>query len=199
MMEYDDKCQLDPTMPLKYPCTRYNIHLATLVIISLCPVMMSQSGDITNLGIKTSSIFYNILNVPLDVKKTKDRCFKLKAIKFCISNQNLYWRDPTGILLRFLDENEAKQVTAKMHRGMCGGNQHWKATTLKILRAGYYWPSLFSDVFSTIRAYNECHIFAGKQKLLSLPLKPIKASSSFQQWGLDFIGEINPPSSEQHN
>jgi hypothetical protein len=47
MMEYDDKCQLDPTMPLKYPCTRYNIHLATLVIISLCPVMMSQSGDIT--------------------------------------------------------------------------------------------------------------------------------------------------------
>jgi hypothetical protein len=34
-------------MPLKYPCTHYNIHLATLVIISLCPVMMSQSGDIT--------------------------------------------------------------------------------------------------------------------------------------------------------
>jgi hypothetical protein len=47
MMEYDDKCQLDPTMPLKYPCIRYNIHLATLVIISLCPMMMSQSGDIT--------------------------------------------------------------------------------------------------------------------------------------------------------
>ena len=37
----------DPTMPLKYPCTHYNIHLATLVIINLCTVMMSQSGDIT--------------------------------------------------------------------------------------------------------------------------------------------------------
>jgi hypothetical protein len=47
MMEYDDKFQLDPTIPLKYPCTCYNIHLATLVIISLCLVMMSQSGDIT--------------------------------------------------------------------------------------------------------------------------------------------------------
>jgi hypothetical protein len=47
MMEYDDQCKLDPTMPLKYPCTHYNIHLATLVIIKLCTVMMSQSGDIT--------------------------------------------------------------------------------------------------------------------------------------------------------
>jgi hypothetical protein len=41
-------------------------------------------------------------------------------------------------------------------------------------------------------------MLTGKHKLLSLPLKPIKASSLFQQWGLDFIGEINPPFSGQH-
>jgi hypothetical protein len=45
MMEYDHQCKMDPTMPLKYPCTRSSIHLATLVIINLCPMMMSQSGD----------------------------------------------------------------------------------------------------------------------------------------------------------
>jgi hypothetical protein len=132
------------------------------------------------------------------VKKTKARSLKLKAIKFCISNQNLYWRDPVGIMLRCLDENEAKQVTTEMHRGVCGGHQHWKATTLKIPREGYYWPTLFSDVFAFVRACNECQIFAGKQKLLSLPLKPIKANSLFQQWGLYFIGKINTPSSGQH-
>ena len=32
----------------------------------------------------------------------------------------------------------------------------------------------------------------------SLPLKPIQARGPFQQWGLDFIGEINPHSSGQH-
>ena len=32
----------------------------------------------------------------------------------------------------------------------------------------------------------------------SLPLKPIHASGPFQQWGFDFIGEINPHSSGQH-
>jgi hypothetical protein len=29
-------------------------------------------------------------------------------------------------------------------------------------------------------------------------LKPIIANGPFQQWGLDFIGEINPPSSKKH-
>jgi hypothetical protein len=48
MMEYDHQCKMDPTMPLKYPCTHSSTHLATLVIINLCPVMMSQSGDITD-------------------------------------------------------------------------------------------------------------------------------------------------------
>jgi hypothetical protein len=40
-------------------------------------------------------------------------------------------------------------------------------------------------------------MFAGKQKLFPLPLKPIKVETPFQQWGLDFIGKINPNSSGQ--
>jgi len=41
-------------------------------------------------------------------------------------------------------------------------------------------------------------MFVGKQKLLSLPLKPIIEDDPFQQWGLDFIGELHPPSSRKH-
>jgi len=33
---------------------------------------------------------------------------------------------------------------------------------------------------------------------LPLPLKPISTEKPFQLWGLDFIGEIHPPSSGQH-
>jgi len=40
--------------------------------------------------------------------------------------------------------------------------------------------------------------FSGKKKLKSLPLKPVLSSGPFQQWGLDFIGEIHPASRYQH-
>ena len=66
------------------------------------------------------------------------------------------------------------------------------------MRFGYYWPSLFSDVYQEVRACVPCQKFAGKQKIVSLPLNPIAVNAPFQQWGLDFIGEINPTSSGQH-
>ena len=45
-----------------------------------------------------------------------------------------------------------------------------------------------------MRACLECQKFASKEKLHSLPLKPISIEASFQQWGIDFIREIHPPS-----
>jgi hypothetical protein len=68
----------------------------------------------------------------------------------------------------------------------------------KILRAGYYWPKLFPDVNTKVRAYTPCQLFTGKHKVPALPLVPVKIEAHFQQWGLDFIGEIHPHSSSQH-
>jgi hypothetical protein len=48
-----------------------------------------------------------------------------------------------------------------------------------------------------VRAYIKCQRFSGKKQLKSLPLKLVVAASPFQQWGLEFIGEIHPSSSSQ--
>ena len=77
------------------------------------------------------------------------------------------------------------------------GHLYWKSTANKILRAGFYWPTLFANVRKYVTSYHKCQIFEGKKKLLPLPLKPISTEMPFQQWGLDFIGEIHPPSSAQ--
>jgi hypothetical protein len=39
------------------------------------------------------------LQAPPGLTKTKARFLKLKALKFCILEGNLYWKDPAGILL----------------------------------------------------------------------------------------------------
>jgi transposase InsO family protein len=54
------------------------------------------------------------------------------------------------------------------------------------------------DVCAKVRACIKCQKFSGKQQLKSLSLKLVVASGPFQQWGLDFIGEIHPASSGQH-
>jgi hypothetical protein len=75
---------------------------------------------------------------------------------------------------------------------------NWKTTANKILRTSFYWPTLFEDVHKKVTSYHKCQIFEGKRNLLPLPLNKILVEAPFQQWGLDFIGEIHPPSLGQH-
>jgi len=62
------------------------------------------------------------LQAPLGLTKTKARFLKLKTLKFCILEGNLYWKDPGGILLNFLLKYEAEKVLQEFHAGDCGGH-----------------------------------------------------------------------------
>ena len=61
------------------------------------------------------------LSPPPEMAKKKSRTLKLKAAKFCIMNNALYWKDPGGVLLNFLVEEQAKQVMEDFHKGYCRG------------------------------------------------------------------------------
>eukprot|EP00253_Pinus_taeda_P004916 PITA_04916 len=138
------------------------------------------------------------LNSPHELSKTKARVLKLKTFKFCIVDGILYQKDARGVLLRCLLKDDADKVMQEFHEGDCGSHLYWKTNSNKILRAGYYWPTLIPDIHNMVTACHKCQLFIGERKLLPLPLKPISVESPFQQWGLDFIGEIHPPSSTQY-
>ena len=74
----------------------------------------------------------------------------------------MYWKDRGGILLKCLDKSEVDVVTTELHSGVHGGHKYWKETAFKILRVGYYWPTLFTDVYHQVRACVECQNFVGK-------------------------------------
>ena len=101
-------------------------------------------------------------------------------------------------MLNCLLETEVRQKINEFHKKDFGGHLFWKTTAYKILRVGFYWPTLFSDVYKEVSTCYECQIFEGKRKLMPLPLIPISVETPFQQSSLDFIGKINCISSEQH-
>ena len=52
------------------------------------------------------------------------RSFKLTVIKYYIFNQCLYWKDPGGILVNCIEEDEANRIMNELHKGACGGNHN---------------------------------------------------------------------------
>jgi hypothetical protein len=98
--------------------------------------------------------------------------------------------------LRCLEKEDTDKVLSKLHDGPTRGHFGGDTIAHKILRASYYWPTLFKYSHAYARKCQECQRATGKEKKPVFPLQPIIIECPFQQWGLDVIGEINPNSSQ---
>jgi hypothetical protein len=86
----------------------------------------------------------------------------------------------------------------ELHAGDVGGNFGGDTTSHKVLRAGYYWPTLFKDSHKLARKSVIFQKAAIQVKKVTFPLQPVIVDAPFQQWGLDIIGLINPPYLQKH-
>jgi hypothetical protein len=144
-----------------------------------------------------SDIVYYIkkLSFPNHLVDYKRRALRLKSLKYYLTEDGLGWRNPNGVILRCVNKEEAKKLLEELHSRYCGGHFAACTTAHKILRAGYYWPTLYFDTHQHVRSCQPCQYFFGKPKLPAQPLKPIVIEAPFQQWGLDFVCEFKENSS----
>ena len=69
--------------------------------------------------------FLLFLQCPEHLDRKAARYLKLKATKYCLVEEQLFWKDLCGILLRCLDKSEIG-VISESHEGACGGHKYWK-------------------------------------------------------------------------
>ena len=74
----------------------------------------------------------------------------LKSATYQIIDGILFRKNYDEVLRRCLEKEDAKVIT-ELHDGPAGGHFFGDTTAHKILRAGYYWPTLFKDVHAHVR------------------------------------------------
>jgi hypothetical protein len=82
--------------------------------------------------------FLQELQPPNSLQRNRAKSLKLKAVRYCLIDQVLYWKEPLGLLLKCVDPQEDDRIMVEFHENLCGGHHFWKTTAYKILRAGYY-------------------------------------------------------------
>jgi hypothetical protein len=98
---------------------------------------------------------------------------------------------------RCVREDEVYDILKACHDGPCGGHFADKRTSHKILRMGYYWPSIFKDAKKYVKACDSCQRVGQPNHRDEMPLNPQVVLEPFDRWALDFIGPINPPSNQK--
>ena len=122
-------------------------------------------------------VIYYLQNMksPKKLTDNQKRSLKLHAIRYVIVQGQLWWRNMEGIPLKCVDEIESKRILSDIHEGVCGGHYMAKTTAHKVLRAGFWWPTLFKDAHKFVEKCDVCQKFSGKLRFSeNLPLRPIE-------------------------
>ena len=96
----------------------------------------------------------------------------------------LYKRGFSQPYLKCLTPNESHYVLRDVYEGACGNHLRARSLVYKIVRAGYYWPTIQADA----KACDKCQRYSNIPRRPSEYLTPMVAHRPFAQWGLDILG-----------
>ena len=88
------------------------------------------------------------------------RRLKVRASRFLMLQGTLYKRGFSLPYLRCLALDEANYVMREIHERICSDQSGARTLQRKIVRAGYYWPSMQADASKFVQRCDKCQRFA---------------------------------------
>ena len=85
--------------------------------------------------------------------------------------------------LRCTSSEEADYVLREIHEKTCGNHAGARSLAGKVLKAGYYWPTLQKDAYNIVKACDKCQRFTNVQTRPGEMMTPISSP-----WGIDIMG-----------
>nr|KYP69796.1 Gypsy retrotransposon integrase-like protein 1 [Cajanus cajan] len=125
-------------------------------------------------------------NTPTDPSEAKR--LRTQAGRYVVIADQLYKRGFSTPLLKCLNSAEADYVMREVHEGICGLHSGARTTVSKLLRAGYYWPTMNTDCAMFIKKCLPCQKHGNLVHQLAEQLHCISPAWSFATWGADILG-----------
>ena len=113
-----------------------------------------------------------------------------RLARFTVHRGTLYKRGFSTPILKCVGKEDANYILREVHEGICGNHIGARTLAGKILRRGYYWPTMLKDAIELVRKCKACQEHV---KISHLPYEPLTSITSpwpFQKWGLDILGPL---------
>ncbi|XP_065623790.1 uncharacterized protein LOC136065055 [Quercus suber] len=120
--------------------------------------------------------------------KDEARKLRVRSARYILMDKVLYKRGFLQPYLRCLAPDEANYVLREVYEGACGNHSGARSLVHKVIRAGYYWPTIQADAKAYVRVCDQCQRFSNIPRQPSEYLTPMMALWPFAQWGLDILG-----------
>ncbi|KAK8934446.1 hypothetical protein KSP39_PZI014383 [Platanthera zijinensis] len=122
---------------------------------------------------------------------------RYKSAYYLLKEGILYRKTLSGLLARCISEKEVGRVLEEIHSGECGSHSGSRTLEGRVLRQGYFWPTLRRDAEEFSKKCRKCQEFAPLQLLPAQRLRTITAPWPFAIWGLDLVGPFPQASGQR--
>ncbi|GKV04724.1 hypothetical protein SLEP1_g16838 [Rubroshorea leprosula] len=116
------------------------------------------------------------------------KLIKCRAAHFTLIDNQLYKRAASMPLLRCLAPYEVEYAVREIHEGVCGTHIGGKTLACKLLRHGYYWPTMVEDAQNYIKKCPTCQFNADDIHMPGEMLSSLTSPWPFAQWGVNLLG-----------
>ena len=171
----EDLNKLTPVEHLSKPSVDLNSEEVSLVMYE--PSWMDPIWDYLVEGL--------LPNDPKEASKLRTR-----SARFTIHRGALYKQGFFTSFLKCIARGDTNYVLREVHEGICGTHIGARELAGKVLRQGYYWPTMLRDATELVK---KCKVCQKQAKISHLPSEPLTSVTSpwpFQLWGLDILGPL---------
>ncbi|KAK3037284.1 hypothetical protein RJ639_029696 [Escallonia herrerae] len=133
----------------------------------------------------------------LPSERHEGRNLRVKAARYALVDEVLYKKSFSLPYLRCLRPSESLYALQEVHEGICGQHLGGRTLAQKILRQGYYWPTIQKETIEFTRRCDKCQRFAPVTHTPVAPLTSVVSSLPFAMWGMDLLGPFPAASGQR--
>ncbi|XP_071712877.1 uncharacterized protein [Rutidosis leptorrhynchoides] len=101
----------------------------------------------------------------LPTDKHEARLVRGQAPMYIIQNDILYRKSYCGPMMRCVGPIEVEIIVEELYSGSCALHSGYKTIAAKIMRMGYFWPSLYRDVAKIVKRCKSCQRHAPQNRM----------------------------------
>ncbi|XP_057418261.1 uncharacterized protein LOC130712444 [Lotus japonicus] len=119
-------------------------------------------------------------------KNTKER--RREASFYNFVGGQLYRRGIMSPMLKCVDTAKSQEIMAEVHEGVCSSHIGGRSLAVKVLRVGFYRPTIKKDCMEYVKKCSKCQVFADIHRAPPEQLTTMTAPWPFAMWGTDILG-----------
>jgi len=131
------------------------------------PEVKGEFPDEFLLQVATKPWFANMANykatriIPEEFNWSQRKKFLHDARFYVWDDPHLFRAGADNLLRRCDTKEEAWSILWHCRSSPCGGHHSGDRTTAKVLQSGFFWPSIFKDVYEFVRCCDKCQRTGG--------------------------------------